>query len=373
MVTIEDILGRKNKQSMDRQQMQQVQAQRNAVLGQEPDDPNWGIKPNNLMTYDEVEQEKNGPVGEVVQLADQKPKQVSSAEPTSSKPDEVPDFSNGPVVPKATMPGAQVSETPNLDGVNTMPKSLKEWAVWNEEMKRRAGVKSEEDLEKARKRDSVLAAIGDGISSLAQLYYANQGAIVNQNTGNSLSEGVAKRHEQLRRENDLRENQLLNWMRERRNAEIAKQQQKANDEYRKEVLEQRREQNRINADFKKAEQERKAEELKLKQDKEERQKVYYEARTKQIQASTDDKEIENATYYKTLADLLQGDKDIPIETAKEMARAAQQAENKKKEAEKASRKGKGSSRSGRGRSRSRTTHRGNGYSSGSGSPGTGYD
>lgn len=370
MVTIEDILGRKNKQSMDRQQMQQQVYNTPAVTPPAVDTP-----PANSLTYDEVEQEKNGPVGEVVQLADQKPKQVSAANPTSSKPDEVPDFSNGPVVQKATMPGTQVSETPNLDGVNTMPKSMKEWAVWNEEMKRRAGVKSEEELERARKRDSVLAAIGDGISSLAQLYYANQGAIVNQNTGNSLSEGVAKRHEQLRRENDLRENQLLNWMRERRNEELAKQKQKSEDLYRKEILEQRREQNRINADFKKAEQERKAEELKLKQDKEERQKVYYEARTKQIQASTDDKEIENATYYKTLADLLQGDKDIPIETAKEMARAAQQAENKKKEAEKASRKGKGSSRSGRGRggSRSRTTHRGNGYSSGSGSPGTGYD
>ena len=370
MVTIEDILGRKNKQSMDRQQMQQQVYNTPAVTP-----PAVDTLPANSLTYDEVEQEKNGPVGEVVQLADQKPKQVSAANPTSSKPDEVPDFSNGPVVPKATMPGTQVSETPNLDRVNTMPKSLKEWAVWNEEMKRRAGVKSEEDLEKARKRDSVLAAIGDGISSLAQLYYANQGAIVNQNTGNSLSEGVAKRHEQLRRENDLRENQLLNWMRERRNAEIAKQQQKANDEYRKEVLEQRREQNRINADFKKAEQERKAEELKLKQDREARNNEYYEARQKRIELLNDDKEIENAVYYDTLAKLLDpvnGDPNIPIEKAKATARAAQEAENRKRENEKRKGKGKGSSRSGRGRGRSRTTHRGNGYSGG-GSPGTGYD
>ena len=366
MVTIEDILGRKNKQSMDRQQMQQQVYNTPAVTPPAVDTP-----PANSLTYDEVEQEKNGPVGEVVQLADQKPKQASAANPTSSKPDEVPDFSNGPVVPKPTIPGTQVSETPNLDGVNTMPKSLREWAVWNDEMKRRAGVKSEEDLEKARKRDSVLAAIGDGISSLAQLYYANQGAIVNQNTGNSLSEGVAKRHEQLRRENDLRENQLLNWMRERRNAEIAKQQQKANDEYRKEVLEQRREQNRINAESKKAEQERKAEELKLKQDKEERQKAYDEARIELEKGKADAQYAKNAVFnYELMKEL---EKGSSLKTARTIAALKQQQHDEAEKAKSKGGKGKGGrgSSKGNGKNKNKNKVRGNGYSDDS-TPSRGY-
>lgn len=381
MVTIEDILGRKNKQSMDRQQMQQQVYNTPAVT---PPAPTVETPPANALTLDEVEEEKNSSNGDVVQLGDQKPQQSptqSASTPTTpegTKPDEVPDFSKSPVdagssVTKPTMPGTQVTKSPKLDGVNTMPKSLKEWVVWNNEMKRRAGIKSDEEMEKARRRDSVLAAIGDGISSLAQLYYANQGAIVNQNTGNSLSENVAKRHEQLRRENDLRENQLLNWMRERRNAEIAKQQQKANDEYRKEVLEQRREQNRINADFKKAEQERKAEELKLKQDKEERQKAYDNARIELEKGKADAQYAKNAVFNSELMKELE--KGSSLETARTVAALRQQQHD---EAEKAKSKSKGSSRSGRGRSGSRgrgrsgSRPRGNGYG-GSGSPGTGYD
>lgn len=379
MVTIEDILGRRNKQSMDRQELQQQVYNTPAVTPPAVETP-----PANALTLDEAEAEKNGSNGDVVQLGDQKPQQSPTqpastpTTPLSTKPDEVPDFSKGTVDASATKPhtpGTQVTAAPKLNGVDTMPKSLKEWAVWNDEMKRRAGIKSDDELEKARRRDSVLAAIGDGISSLAQMYYANQGAIVNQNTGNTLSESVAKRHEQLRKDNDMKENQLLGWMRERRNEEQAKRNAEREDAYRREVLEQRAEQNRINAEFKKSEQERKAEELKIKKDKEERNKEYYAARKKRIELLNDDKEIENAVYYETLAKLLDpvsGDPNIPIEEAKATARAAQDAENRRREKEK--HPGKGSSKGGRSRGRGGrgSQPRGNGYG-GSGSRGTGYD
>ena len=374
MVTIEDILGRRNKQSMDRQELQQQVYNTPAVT---PPAPTVETPPANALTLDEVEAEKNGSNGDVVQLGDQKPQQSPTqpastpTTPVSTKPDVVPDFSKGTVDASATKPhtpGTQVTAAPKLNGVDTMPKSLKEWAVWNDEMKRRAGIKSDEELEKARRRDSVLAAIGDGISSLAQMYYANQGAIVNQNTGNTLSESVAKRHEQLRKDNDMKENQLLGWMRERRNEEQAKRNAEREDAYRREVLEQRAEQNRINAEFKKNEQERKAEELKIKKDKEDRQKAYDNARTELERGKADAQFAKNAEYNSELMKELE--KGTPLETAKTLAALRQ---NQHDEAKKA-KKGKGSSKGGRSRGRGGrgSQPRGNGYG-GSGSRGTGYD
>ena len=377
MVTIEDILGRKNKQSMDRQELQQQVYNTPAVT---PPAPTVETPPANALTLDEVEAEKNGGNGDVVQLGDQKPQQSPTqpastpTTPESVKPDEVPDFSKSTVdvgsSTKPTVPGRQVIASPKLDGVNTMPKTLKEWTAWNDEMKRRAGIKSDEELEKARQRDSVLAAIGDGISSLAQIYYANQGAIVNQSTGNTLSESVAKRHEQLRRDNDMKENQLLGWMRERRAEQLAKRNAEREDAYRREVLDQRAEQNRINAEFKKNEQERKAEELKIKKDKEARQKAYDDARTELERGKADAQFAKNAVYNSELMKELE--KGTPLETAKTVAALRQQQHD---EAEKANKgKGKGTSRGGRnrGRGRSGSGPRGNGYG-GSGSRGTGYD
>lgn len=361
---------------MDRQELQQQVYNTPAVT---PPAPAVETPPANDLTLDEAEAEKNGSNGDVVQLGDQKPQQSPTqpastpTTPVSTKPDVVPDFSKGTVDASATKPhtpGTQVTAAPKLNGVDTMPKSLKEWAVWNDEMKRRAGIKSDEELEKARRRDSVLAAIGDGISSLAQMYYANQGAIVNQNTGNTLSESVAKRHEQLRKDNDMKENQLLGWMRERRNEEQAKRNAEREDAYRREVLEQRAEQNRINAEFKKNEQERKAEELKIKKDKEDRQKAYDNARTELERGKADAQFAKNAVYNSELMKELE--KGTPLETAKTLAALRQ---NQHDEAEKAKKgKGKGTSKGGRSRGRGGrgSQPRGNGYG-GSGSRGTGYD
>ena len=81
----------------------------------------------------------------------------------------------------------------------------------------------------------IIAAIGDGISALSQIHAASNGAVVNQGTGSTLAEGVAKRHERLRRERDTNENRLLGYLRERRNSEIAAKKAK-NDEARNKLL-----------------------------------------------------------------------------------------------------------------------------------------
>lgn len=214
-----------NRQSMDRQQMQ----------GQVYNTPGVTAPAKPALTAADVEKEKNGTNGEVVQLGNSKPAATpaTAEKPATAATPQTPAEPKPALTPEDTkpaMPGLKQEKIKGLEGVDTSPKDLKGWLRWYDEQKRRAGVKSDEELEKARKRDSFIAAIGDGISALAQIHYAGKGAVVNPGTGNTLSEGVAKRHERLLRENNTRKNELLNMLRQRHQDELAKQKAKRDED-----------------------------------------------------------------------------------------------------------------------------------------------
>ena len=195
-----------NRQSMDRQQMQ----------GQVYNTPGVTAPAKPALTATDVENEKAGSNGEVVKLADQKPAQTT--QPTQPT---MPDLSKSSGMQSALQGPGKLK---GVEGIDTSPKDLKGWLREVEEYKRRMGMETAEQREKREKKEKaerIIAAIGDGISALSQIHAASNGAVVNQGTGSTLAEGVAKRHERLRRERDTNENRLLGYLRERRNSELA--------------------------------------------------------------------------------------------------------------------------------------------------------
>ena len=208
-----------NRQSMDRQQMQ----------GQVYNTPGVTAPAKPALTEAGVEAEKNGTNGEVVQLGNSKPAATPATpvKPATAATPQTPAEPKPALTPedtKPTMPGLKQEKIKGLEGVDTSPKSLKEWFSWYDEQKRRMGLETDADREKREKKEKaerIIAAIGDGVSALAQIHAAGNGAVVNQGTGTTLAEGVAKRHERLRRERDTNENRLLGYLRERRNSELS--------------------------------------------------------------------------------------------------------------------------------------------------------
>ena len=207
-----------NRQSMDRQQMQ----------GQVYNTPGVTAPAKPTLTEAGVEAEKNGTNGEVVQLGDAKPATPATPEkPATAATPQTPAEPKPALTPEDTkpaMPGLKQEKIKGLEGVDTSPKDLKGWLREVEEMKRRMGAETTEQREKREKKEKaerIIAAIGDGVSALAQIHAAGNGAVVNQGTGTSLMEGVAKRHERLRRERDANDTKLLSYLRERRNSELA--------------------------------------------------------------------------------------------------------------------------------------------------------
>ena len=214
---------------MDRQQMQ----------GQVYNTPGVTAPAKPALTAEDVENEKNGTNGEVVQLGNSKPaatpataeKPATAATP--QKPAE-PKPALTPEDTKPAMPGLKQEKIKGLEGVDTSPKSLKEWFSWYDEQKRRMGLETDADREKREKKEKaerIIAAIGDGVSALAQIHAAGNGAVVNQGTGTSLMEGVAKRHERLRRERDANDTKLLSYLRERRNQDLQEKRLRQQHEY----------------------------------------------------------------------------------------------------------------------------------------------
>ena len=216
-----------NRQSMDRQQMQ----------GQVYSTPGVTAPAKPALTEAGVEAEKNGTNGEVVQLGGSKPATPATAEkPATAATPQTPAEPKPALTPEDTkpaMPGLKQEKIKGLEGVDTSPKDLKGWLREVEEMKRRMGMETDEQREKREKKEKaerIIAAIGDGVSALAQIHAAGNGAVVNQGTGTSLMEGVAKRHERLRRERDANDTKLLSYLRERRNSELAEKKARREDQ-----------------------------------------------------------------------------------------------------------------------------------------------
>lgn len=211
---------------MDRQQMQ----------GQVYSTPGVTAPAKPALTAADVEKEKNGTNGEVVQLGDAKPA-ATPEKPTTAATPQTPAEPKPALTPEDTkpaMPGLNQEKIKGLEGVDTSPKSLKEWFSWYDEQKRRMGLETDADREKREKKEKaerIIAAIGDGVSALAQIHAAGNGAVVNQGTGTSLMEGVAKRHERLRRERDANDTKLLSYLRERRNQDLQEKRLRQQHEY----------------------------------------------------------------------------------------------------------------------------------------------
>lgn len=220
-----------NRQSMDRQQMQ----------GQVYSTPGVTAPAKPALTAEDVEKEKNGTNGEVVQLGDAKPAAenagATDVRATGSQyTDNTGKSDKTGIVDaaKPAMPGLKQEKIKGLEGVDTTPKSLKEWFSWYDEQRRRLGLETDADREKREKKEKaerIIAAIGDGVSALAQIHAAGNGAIVNQGTGTSLMEGVAKRHERLRQQRDANDTKLLSYLRERKNQELQEKRLRQQQEY----------------------------------------------------------------------------------------------------------------------------------------------
>lgn len=239
-----------NRQSMYRQQ---EQVRRNAAFGNEPDDPNWGLAPKNLMAAADVEAEKNGTNGEVVQLGDAKPATPATPDkPATTSTPQAPAEPKPALTPEDTkpdMPGLKQEKIKGLEGVDTSPKNMKEWFGWYDEQRRRMGLETEADREKRERKEKaerMIAAIGDGVSALAQIHAASKGAVVNPGSGTTLSEGVAKRLERLRQQRDAQENKVLGLLRQRKQDELAEKRAKRDEERLRQAEEKASEQARQN-------------------------------------------------------------------------------------------------------------------------------
>ena len=198
------------------------------------------------LTAADIEKEKTGSNGEVVKLADQKPAQTTQptkptqpTQPTQPQQAQQPEQPTQPTMPDLSKSSGMQSalqgpgKLKGVEGIDTSPKDLKGWLREVEEYKRRMGMETAEQREKREKKEKaerIIAAIGDGISALSQIHAASNGAVVNQGTGSTLAEGVAKRHERLRRERDTNENRLLGYLRERRNSELAERKAKREEQ-----------------------------------------------------------------------------------------------------------------------------------------------
>ena len=64
--------------------------------------------------------------------------------------------------------------------------------------------------EKRRKRNAVIAAVGDGISALSNLYFATKGAPSSFNAKESMSNKMYERYEKLRKEREAKDKLWLN-------------------------------------------------------------------------------------------------------------------------------------------------------------------
>lgn len=187
----------------------------------------------------DVEKEKNGTNDEVVQLGGAKPAATPATpeKPATAATPQTPAEPKPALTPedtKPTTPGLKQEKIKGLEGVDTTPKSLKEWFSWYDEQKRRMGLETDADREKREKKEKaerIIAAIGDGVSALAQIHAAGNGAIVNQGTGTTLSEGVSKRLERLRQQRDAQENKVLGLLRERKNQELQEKRLRQQQEY----------------------------------------------------------------------------------------------------------------------------------------------
>lgn len=223
-----------NRQSMDRQQMQ----------GQVYNTPGVTAPAKPTLTEAGVEAEKNGTNGEAVKLGDAKPATASTPQtPAEPKPALTPEDT------KPAMPGLKQEKVKGLEGVDTSPKSMKEWFGWYDEQRRRMGLETEADREKRERKENaerMIAAIGDGVSALAQIHAASKGAVVNPGNGTTLSEGVSKRLERLRQQRDAQENKVLGLLRQRKQDELAEKRAKRDEQRMRQAEEKASEQARQN-------------------------------------------------------------------------------------------------------------------------------
>ena len=110
-----------NRESMDRQQMQ----------GQVYNTPGVTAPARPHLTAAEVEADKNGTNGEVVQLGDAKPDAATGGAGGTVRADGSQYTGNTENdVLKPDMPVKQMPKTKGLEGIDTSPKNLKEWFSW---------------------------------------------------------------------------------------------------------------------------------------------------------------------------------------------------------------------------------------------------
>ncbi len=272
---------------MDRQQMQ----------GQVYNTPGVTAPAKPALTAADVEKEKNGTNGEVVQLGDAKPAaenagatdvRATGSQYTDNTDNTGKSDKTGIVdAAKPGMPGLKQEKIKGLEGVDTSPKNMKEWFGWYDEQRRRMGLETEADREKRERKENaerMIAAIGDGVSALAQIHAAGNGAVVNQGTGTTLSEGVSKRLERLRQQRDAQENKVLNLLRQRKQDELAEKrlnQQKEYQQQRNDEIERTHRENeeikRQQLEIRKQVADAQVNAAKARQDKDEAQAKYWDA------------------------------------------------------------------------------------------------
>ena len=99
-----------------------------------------------------------------------------------------------------------VTTTVKEDKVRAMPVAVEQQEPSHADIYKSVTRKPDGDKvdDKRERRDKVIAAVGDGISALANLYYTTKGANSSYG-GNTLSEGVKKRYDEIKEERDRRQ------------------------------------------------------------------------------------------------------------------------------------------------------------------------
>ena len=154
--------------------------------------PRLGVEQG--LNEQEVEAEKNGPNGEVVTLADQKPQQdvtipqrehrttnggampTRNADGERTQPVNTPAAPQQANTPKPRVPGADIAQ-PSVYGIRKQSRDLAARVMgWDDIMRvvnQSYPRKTAEDIEKEQrkeKRDALLATIGDGLGAFHEAY-----------------------------------------------------------------------------------------------------------------------------------------------------------------------------------------------------------
>lgn len=115
----------------------------------------------------------------------------------------------------------------------------------------------QEKLNKQRRREAIFSALGDGLSSLANLYFATKGA-KNMLPNETLSGKNKERWDKIQAERNKKDEQYYKNIQRRREERIKREEALKLTPYERERLNIMREENEFNRQYKQAEAERKA-------------------------------------------------------------------------------------------------------------------